>query len=218
MTLSDVNVSKPKQNFRVVVQISNKKNFLHFSCKVGILFISSMVCLLTQNKLIFYKRLSYFSNLAKKSTNKCGAVLLAFPEADKNGIVPSCTSTKCYFSKPGVAKLEPSMVKCAGSRWKLGTNEVISDPKSMTFEMVTFNDFDLDIDCKGQSFWESVQDYYQPHPLEEKYKGIANIQQPRVLCEQRGRSKWCAWHCLKKDGTVKRTGRQFKCHAKKVKS
>lgn len=151
----------------------------------------------------------------KKSTVKCGAVLLAFPEADKNGIIPSCTSTKCYFSKPGVAKLEPSMVKCAGSRWKLGTNEVISDPKSMTFQMVTFNDFDLDIDCKGKSFWEAVQDYYQPHALEEKYKGIANIQQPRVLCEQRGRSKWCAWHCLKKDGTVKRTGRQFKCHSKK---
>lgn len=151
----------------------------------------------------------------KKSTVKCGAVLLAFPEADRNGIKPECTSTKCFFSKPGVAKLEPSMVKCAGNRWKLATNEVITKPAEMTFRMITFQDFDLDKDCIGKSFWESVSDYWQPHALEEKYKGVANIQNPRVLCERRGRSMWCAWHCLKLDGTVKRTGRQFKCHPKK---
>lgn len=151
----------------------------------------------------------------KKTTTKCGPVLLAFLEAEKNGVVPSCTRTKCYFSKPGVAKVNPSMIKCAGNRWKLATNEVIGDPRSMNFDMTTFNDFDEDMDCVGNSFWESIQDYYQPHNLEVELKGYANIGKPRVLCEKRGRSTWCAWHCLKQDGSVKKTGRQFKCHHKK---
>merc|ERR1712106_1195743 len=81
----------------------------------------------------------------KKSTDKCGAVLLAFPEADKNNIEVECTSTKCYFRKLGVAKLEPSMVKCAGSKWKLGTNEVIENPAELRFRMITFQDFEVDI-------------------------------------------------------------------------
>merc|ERR1739838_611052 len=124
----------------------------------------------------------------KKSTVKCGAVLLAFPEADKNGIIPSCTSTKCYLSKPGVAKLEPSMVKCAGSRWRLGTNEVINDPKTMTFQMVTFNDFELDIDCKGSSFWDSVQDYYQPHALKKNTRELQTFNNHVFLNNEAARS------------------------------
>ena len=56
-------------------------------------------------------------------------------------------------------------MKCSGGKWKEATNEVISSPDEFPFQVRTFDDFAADQLCAGNSLWDHVSQFYQPHDL-----------------------------------------------------
>lgn len=155
----------------------------------------------------------------KGSTTKCGPAMQAFSEANALGINVSCRGAWCNMSKPGAAAVVPSRIKCAGGKWKEASNVVIPSPAEFPFSVRTFEMFETDKVCKSaageKSLWEHIEQFYQPHALESDLLGFGNVQHPRVDCSVKGRTEWCYWFCGSRNGSTKKTGRGWKCHAKK---
>merc|ERR1711990_697233 len=65
------------------------------------------------------------------------------------------------------------------------------------------------------SLWGHVSQFYQPHALESDLMGLGNVQKPKVECAKKGKTEWCYMYCGSKTGSVKKSGRGWKCHSKK---
>lgn len=156
----------------------------------------------------------------KSTTTKCGPVFQAFPAVAEKALSVSCRGAWCNMSKAGAAGVQPSRIKCAGGKWKEATNVVISDPAAFPFDIRTFDMYDEDKICVASngdeySLWGHVSQFYQPHALESDLMGLGNVQKPKVECAKKGKTEWCYMYCGSKTGSVKKSGRGWKCHNKK---
>lgn len=154
------------------------------------------------------------------TTTKCGPLLQAFPTLEANNIEPSCFGTKCQLSTKTAAAVGPlTEIKCSGGRYKY--DSFLNDENGqLNFFVITFQDLNDDTVCEwsgGPTPMSAhvLNPYYKPHSDESELLGFGGISKPKPVCKIKGTMNVCTYFCPRAAGSVKKSGRPFKCHPSK---